>query len=268
MAGSLLAQQCAALGQEPVANTPTSAVPYAAPPGNGIIRLRKNTEIDLLQLETVSSATAAKGQVVRFAVAHDVFADGAVVIPKGATVLGVVKQVERAIPRKRGGRLTIVPQEIVLGNGMSFDLHAYEDPGGGTGCRSSGSCLVFPATALILTPIWLVGVLAFSVVFTSSVFLIGGLVVFPALLLTLHFLAPHWRAHREEQPRPIAGVEMVLPACSMATMFADGRPKRGVADVGGRPMTIVEAMDTVCPARGNVAGQAGDGPGHPAPATP
>ena len=64
-------------------------------------------EIRLVLLETVSSATAQKGQSVSMTVASDVIVDGNLVIPKGTRAKGVVDFVRKAVPGKKDGRLSI-----------------------------------------------------------------------------------------------------------------------------------------------------------------
>src|ERR1017187_8034063 len=81
----LTAQQIsppAALADAPQSFTP-APVTAATYPLPEFVNIPKDTEIELISLEVVSSATATKGQLVRLALAKDVLVKGLVVIPKG-----------------------------------------------------------------------------------------------------------------------------------------------------------------------------------------
>jgi hypothetical protein len=85
----------------------------------------KHTEIRLILLETISSATASKGQSVRMAVARDVSVNGVVVIPKGAPAIGVIDFVRKAVPGKKDGDASIKPISVNLPNSSPITLRRY-----------------------------------------------------------------------------------------------------------------------------------------------
>jgi hypothetical protein len=112
------------------------------------VTLPKELEIPLVQLEDVSSTTAAVGQTVRMAVGKDVIVDGVVVIPKGTPARSVVRWVTRPIPGKRDGNLRIKPVTLTLPDNSRISLRDYDNSGDGV-CYSRVSCgivyvLVFP----------------------------------------------------------------------------------------------------------------------------
>jgi hypothetical protein len=90
---ALCAILCPALAAQEVApQTPASAetkteMPAAATAEPAqvpeFVTIPKNTEIWLVEVDSVSSATAKKGQPVRIEVSKDLVIDGRVVIPKG-----------------------------------------------------------------------------------------------------------------------------------------------------------------------------------------
>jgi hypothetical protein len=93
--------------QQPVA--PASAPTEAS---NSNV-LKKGTYVRLVLLETVSSATATKGQSVRMLVKEDVSADGVIVIPKGTSATGIVAWVRKAVPGKKDGSFSITESRII-----------------------------------------------------------------------------------------------------------------------------------------------------------
>jgi hypothetical protein len=87
--------------------------------------LPKHTEIRLILMETISSATASKGQSVRMAVGQDVSINGVVVIRKGTPAIGVIDFVRRAVPGKKNGEVSIKPMSISLPNSRPITLRPY-----------------------------------------------------------------------------------------------------------------------------------------------
>jgi hypothetical protein len=85
----------------------------------------KHTEIRLILTETVSSATASKGQSVRMAVGQDVSVNGVVVIPKGTPAIGVVDFVRKVVPGKKDGDVLIKPISVNLPNSRPITLRPY-----------------------------------------------------------------------------------------------------------------------------------------------
>jgi hypothetical protein len=99
------------------------AVAVPAPGPKAIIP--KHTEIRLILLETVSSATVSKGQSLRIAVAKDVSLNGVVVIPKGTPAIGVIDFVRKAVPGKKDGDISIKPISVNLPNSKPITLRRY-----------------------------------------------------------------------------------------------------------------------------------------------
>jgi hypothetical protein len=85
----------------------------------------KGVEVKFVLLDSVSSATATRGQPVRFAVAEDVWVDGLVAIPRRTPANGVVRRVRKGVPGEYAGYLTLEPREILLANGSRIKFGAY-----------------------------------------------------------------------------------------------------------------------------------------------
>jgi hypothetical protein len=85
----------------------------------------KHMEIRLILMETLSSATASKGQSVRMAVGQDVSVNGVVVIPKGTPAIGVIGFVRKAVPGKKDGEVSIKPISVNLPNSRPIALRRY-----------------------------------------------------------------------------------------------------------------------------------------------
>ena len=111
----LIAQSILALPPE-VKNEPTAHAAFnLRSSAITTVTIPKNTEIKLVLLDTVSSATAEKGQSVHLAVASDVIVDGVTVLPAGTLVLGEVSRAIPAVPNKRQGVLKFMLDSIPLG---------------------------------------------------------------------------------------------------------------------------------------------------------
>jgi hypothetical protein len=136
---------CPLLAAEQVA--PPSA-PHPLPKS---ITVQKNTEIEFISLEAVSSATATKNQMVRLAVAKDVIINGSVAIPKGTLAMGKV-HFAKGIPGKQDGSLRIEPSTLTLGNGRRVKL--WESMYGEDDCANVGPCWVLWT---LFAPIFLIG---------------------------------------------------------------------------------------------------------------
>ena len=88
------------------------------PPSSGQAVLPDGIEVRLVLLDSISSATATKGQLVHFAVAQNGISE----LPPGTTATGVVKSVRKGIPGKQNGYLKVEPRTIVLANGTKLKL--------------------------------------------------------------------------------------------------------------------------------------------------
>ncbi len=67
----------------------------------------------------LSSADANVGDAFEAELVNDIFVEGQLVVPAGATFVGRVAEVERARSRSRGGKLTLVIDRLVSGDGDS-----------------------------------------------------------------------------------------------------------------------------------------------------
>jgi hypothetical protein len=115
---------------------PTTATTTAAPVASV---LPKGVEVRFVLLDTLSTATARKGQIVRFAVAQDVKEGAVVVIPRGTPAIGEVAIVRKSIPGKQNPYLHIEPRTILLANGTKLKVQATLDQ---ENCKAEPSCWV------------------------------------------------------------------------------------------------------------------------------
>ena len=86
------------------------------------VTIPKDTKIELVALETVSSETATKGSPVRFAVAKDIVVDGVTVLHAGTQAFGKVTKAKRGIAYHQWADLEIRVKEIQIGNGPKLRL--------------------------------------------------------------------------------------------------------------------------------------------------
>lgn len=86
------------------------------------VHIPKDTKIEMVALEVVSSNTAIVGMPVRFAVAKDVVVDGVTVFPVGTPVTGAVSKVVRGVPGRSEGFLRIRVREISRDGGVPLRL--------------------------------------------------------------------------------------------------------------------------------------------------
>src|ERR1035438_3625804 len=154
----LVAGQTASSGQSPTAPDLASATQQKV----ATITLPRKTVVELALLETVSSATAQKGQAVKLIVKKDVVVDWTVVIPRGTPASGRVISVRKAVLGKIDGSIRIQPISLTLSDGSSIELrgYTYADDGGDGVCEGFVSCL---ALNVIVVSISLPLVVAFWV---------------------------------------------------------------------------------------------------------
>jgi hypothetical protein len=122
LAPLLVAQQ---MGQTPV--NPVKATPSHGPsttPSPTTVTIPRDTKIELVSLDNVSSEFAVAGSPVRFAVAQDVVVDGVTVISAGTPLTGFVTKAKRGVARHRWAGLTIRVREIQAGPGLKLRLGA------------------------------------------------------------------------------------------------------------------------------------------------
>ena len=135
-----------AVGQDAIPQQVSAHAPMA----QDTATLPKDTEVATIILETVSSATARKGQVVRLAVAKDIMIDGRIVIPKGTSATGVIARLQKGILGTRDGYLDVRPVAVTLAEGTRVKLKEY--PTGQDSCGDLGPCWAFPLFVVAISP--------------------------------------------------------------------------------------------------------------------
>jgi hypothetical protein len=118
----------------------------------------KDTEINFVLLESVSSATATKGQLIRMAVEEDVVIHGVVAIPKGTLATGVVSNVRKAKLGIKDGRLEVRPIAMTIANGVEAKLK--ENRTGEDACGDFGPCWAMYIFFAPAVPFALIGLAA------------------------------------------------------------------------------------------------------------
>jgi hypothetical protein len=82
----------------------------------------KDTKIELVTQETVSTETATNGSQVRFAVANDVAINGVTLISAGTPVVGIITKAKRGIAYKQWPTLRIHVNEVRIGQSLRVPL--------------------------------------------------------------------------------------------------------------------------------------------------
>jgi hypothetical protein len=90
----------------------------------GSVTVPDGTEFAVRLEQAVSSATARREDRVEATVAESVRVDGRVVIPAGATVRGIVTNVEPARRPSNGGRLELTFDQVEMANGRRADIRS------------------------------------------------------------------------------------------------------------------------------------------------
>jgi hypothetical protein len=116
------------------------------------ISVAKNTQIVLITLEPVSSATASNGQLVRLAVQDDLIVNGLVAIPKGTLATGVVTHLQKGIAGKQDGY--VKPVSLAMSNGKQAKL--WESAYGEDDCANAGPCWLLWTISAPLMPLILI----------------------------------------------------------------------------------------------------------------
>ena len=140
--------------------TPSSPESTAAPSNSARPQpsqtLLDGTPVKLRLSQTMSSADAKVGQEVPFEVVEDVSVDGVVVLPKGATAVGNVTEVNPKRSMGRAGKLDISMSYARLADQEKAALRATKEGKGGghvgamTGAMVATSIVFFPAAPLFL----------------------------------------------------------------------------------------------------------------------
>jgi hypothetical protein len=88
-----------------------------------IVPIPRDTKVQVMAMETISSANVTKGSRVQFAVIKDVVVGGTTVIPEGTPVIGVVTKVERGVPFRHWAELRIHVKEVNIAHDTSLPLN-------------------------------------------------------------------------------------------------------------------------------------------------
>ncbi|MHB8503004.1 MAG: SH3 domain-containing protein [Candidatus Acidiferrales bacterium] len=110
-----------------------SDAPSSAPGSASFLVLRDSTPVSMKLEKTLSSANAQVGDEVNFEVSEDVIVDGFLVIPKGATALGVINEAEPKKALGRGGKLGVLIRSVRLADAEQAVLRS------GDASKGSGS---------------------------------------------------------------------------------------------------------------------------------
>ncbi len=231
---ALLAQQTQALGQQPTSPAPQAVTQTEAAQPPLPTPLKQGTEVQLVLTESVSSATAVRGQLVRMAVAKDVVENGVVLIPRGTPATGIVKQVARAVPGKSDGSLRIVPQEITMSNGLIYRLQA--DAPGEDPCGDMGPCWALIGGAILFIPLFV----GFAIL--ASPWLIKDAV-------DNNKAEKQYRATHSAKPARIPGEEMVKQACWTEMSYTSDQLSLTAPPSGSPSTADRDTLDAQCPAQ-------------------
>lgn len=149
LATSLVAQQTPA--------TDTAAPQTASPSGPVQPHtLLDGTPVKLRLTQSISSADAKVNQEIPFEVVEEVKVDDTVVLPKGATAIGVVTEADHKKTMGRAGKLNISISYARLSDNEKAALRATKDTKGGghvgamTGAIVATAIVFFPAAPLFL----------------------------------------------------------------------------------------------------------------------
>ncbi len=147
-------QQAPAQASPSTASVPkSSANPSGPPPPHTLL---DGTPVKLRLSQTISSADAKVNQEVPFEVVEDVEVDDVVILPKGATAIGVVTEAEPKRHMGRGGKLNVNISYARLADNEKAALRAAKDTQGGghvgamTGAMVATAIVFFPAAPLFL----------------------------------------------------------------------------------------------------------------------
>jgi hypothetical protein len=121
----LVAQQlpAPAMTSEVLQTSAPARVPNAPPTFPEFITIPKDTNIELIALESVSSETAVTGSSVRFAVTKDLVINGVTVIHAGMPLTGTITRVRRGSHKaNRNGQLRIQLNQLEAGKTVKLRL--------------------------------------------------------------------------------------------------------------------------------------------------
>lgn len=100
---------------QPVAATPGAVAPVPAPAPHRV-KLREGTEVPLVFVDQVSSATAGEGDRINLRVDEPIKMDGVTVIPAGAPAIGTVTGAHKKGFMGKAGDLNLVLNYVKVGD--------------------------------------------------------------------------------------------------------------------------------------------------------
>jgi hypothetical protein len=118
--------------------------------GTTSISVPRDTKIELMTLETVSTQSEAKGSAIRFAVARDIAIDGVTVIPAGTPVTGVVTKASRGIAYKQRPTLRIHVKGARINQSLSLPLSPWPSEVAPGSWKDRAQCVAFFVVCLAL----------------------------------------------------------------------------------------------------------------------
>jgi len=138
------------------ASLSTAQAPEPAPAsGSRPLKVERDTKLELVLVEPVSSATTRKGQTIRMELSEPWIVEGKVVLPRGAPATGVVYSVQHAVPGKKSGHVAVVNGSLQLPSGkevpLSLSMPDYWDCDGTNACtvyEVLGSVVIVPLLAI------------------------------------------------------------------------------------------------------------------------
>jgi hypothetical protein len=101
-----------------------------APSSPSDVTLPNGTPIHLILGKTISSATAHVGDVVELRVVEEVVVDGLAVIPRGATAVGIVTEVETKKRLGHGAKLGLTINFVHLSDSEKAPVRSFQDSSG------------------------------------------------------------------------------------------------------------------------------------------
>ena len=141
--------------QTPTPQNPPSATVSASPNDSDSLLLPDGTPIRIKVANGFSSTTTKAGDVINFAVAFEVRADGIIVIPQRTGFVGKVVSVNRARRRVRDGQVRIVFDALTLPTGEIATIRAGRKPSHKSAraaeVAATGALLVFTEGLPLLT---------------------------------------------------------------------------------------------------------------------
>ena len=195
---------CALLATQPVfaqAASDATTIPSRPTIELPLSSVSRGVEVHFILLDSVSSATAAAGQTVHFAVAVDVMDKGLILIPRGTPATGVVSRVTKGIPGKRNGYVAVEPREIRLTNqaGAKSSVKLMRNAPGEDDCGDMGPCAALVTFFVLLSP------------------LIAALIVVESPFLV--FYAIKESHHHKLTPPAVTGEDEQLQPCAVESAY-------------------------------------------------